>query len=80
MLTEQVQVRDISFYDDSTKTAHDFWQLLESTYIVTKEQAVQYIRFKLESLVYVKRGDLGQTPQIISIINTLIAQLSMHVI
>ena len=53
MLSESVQVRAIALCDDHSKTAYDLWQFLESTYTASNEQAVQNIRVKLDSLVYV---------------------------
>jgi len=54
LLSEQVQIRAMAYIDDESKTAHELWEFLNSTYTASNEQAVQNIRVKLDSLVYVE--------------------------
>ncbi len=53
-LTEPVQVRTMAYTDDDDKSAHEFWNFLESTIEKSNEQAIQNVRSQLYSLVYVE--------------------------
>ena len=51
-LSEVVQIRAIALVDDDTKTAHELWEFLATTYTASNEQAIQNIRVKLDSLIF----------------------------
>lgn len=52
MLSEYVQVWAIALFDDTTNTAFDLWEFLESTHTASNEQVIQNIRYKLDYLIY----------------------------
>ncbi len=73
MLSEQVQVRAIAYCDDESKTAYELWEFLESTYTASNGQAIQNIRVKVDSLVYIGGTDWDEH---LNKFNSLIAQLA----
>ncbi len=50
LLSATVQIRSIKICDDPDKTAHDLWNLLESTYTDSNEQAVQNLQVQLDKI------------------------------
>lgn len=72
MLSESVQVRAIAYCDDSTKSAYELWQFLESTYTASNEED---IRVKIDSLVYLEGTDWDDH---LNKLSSLIAQLAIQ--
>ena len=75
LLSEAVQVRAIPLIEDENKTAYNLWQLLESTYTASNEQAIQNLRVQLDQLVYIEGTDWDEH---VNKFNALIAQLAMQ--
>ena len=75
MLSQVVQVRSIGYCDDPTKTSHELWQFLKSTYKASNEQAIQNLRNKLSSLLYVEGTEWDEH---MNQFNTIIAQLALQ--
>jgi len=75
MLSDAVQIRAIAYVDDEAKTAKELWEFLALTYTASNEQAVQNIRIKLDSLVYVEGAEWDSH---LNEFNSLIAQLAMQ--
>ncbi len=75
MFIQAVQVRAIGYCDDLTKTAHELWQFLESTYTASNKQGIQNLRKKLSSPVYVEGTEWDEH---MHQLNPIIAQLALQ--
>ncbi len=74
-LTEPVQVRAMACTDDDNKSAHDFWNFLESTFTKSNEQAIQNVRCQIDFSVYVEGTDWDKH---LNKFNALIAELAIQ--
>ncbi len=55
LLSTAVQIRSITIFDYSERTAYDLWNFLETKYTASNEQAVQNLRVQLNKLCTSKR-------------------------